>query len=146
MSPAQEEKLVRAACRALFLGTIVFGILAFKVRSFFGFGAIALFTGFMLIVQQAEKRTRARYSAAFDQAFASFQRAKPELKMERHYGFPSFTVTFQSEQDMQAAENTGHLNNFKLAIQELCAHRGWKANPFNVDRAVYATYVGRRYV
>ena len=146
MNRVQRAKLLHElGCLIVLVGVITLTILSFTLRERYFFGVIALIVIYVLILRQNAKKDERLFALAFDHAFESFQKAKPTLQIRNSYGFPHFTITFQSENDMNQAEADGHLNTLKSAITELCNHCGDKRNPFDVERAVYATYVGRRY-
>ena len=127
------------------LGSPLLIYLGFLVPLRYIFAGIIFVTICVLLLRHRAKKEKKVYLSILDKTFKSFQRPKPSLQIRGSYGFPHFTITFQTEDDMSAAEASGHLNAFKSTINDLCGHYGGKKNPFNVDRAVSATYVGRRY-
>ena len=131
---------------AVLISVIILIVLGFTVHLYYFIAGLAIAAIFTFVARQDVKRENELYFSKFDEVFNSFQRPKPTLGIKRGHGFPHFTVTFQSEGDINVAEASGHLNTFKSAINELCSDDyGGKKNPFNIERAVYATYIGKRY-
>jgi hypothetical protein len=138
--------LFRQTCLVVLLAALPLVYLGFLVPLPYIFVGVVFIIICILILRQRAKKQEKLCLAILDKTFESFQRPKPTLKILRGHGFPHFTVTFQSEDDMNVAQASGHLNKFKSEINELCGHYyDGKKKPFNVEWAVYATYVGRRY-
>ena len=77
---------------------------------------------------------------AFRAAFRDFDYPEPKLKTATSYGFPTFTLTFATEEALKAAQTEGRLGAFKYSISELYGHCGSVSNPFDAARAVRATF------
>ena len=90
----------------------------------------------------AEKHDHQRHIEMLKLVFAQSGVPVPHLKDGYSYGFRSFTLTFATEAELRQAEALGCIAAFKQAIQTLYGHVGSKRNPFDADRAVWATYVG----
>lgn len=147
MNRAKKAELLHGpGCLLVLIGMVALTILAFTVHLSYLIGAIALIVIYVFLSRRNMKEDHRLFSLVFDNAFESFLGTKPSLLIRNSYGFPQFTITFQSEGDMNLAEADGYLRAFKLGIADLCSHCGSKENPFDVDRAVYSTYVGRRYI
>lgn len=58
------------------------------------------------------------------------------------YGYPAFTVTFVSKNELRLAEEAGLNQSFKREIDVLCKGTGPKSSPFSADRGVLLTYQG----
>ena len=137
--------LIRQTCIVVLLGIFPLAYIGFLIPLHWFLGGIAFVIICVLLLRQGVKRQEKIYSSILDKTFESFQKPKPTLEIRHGYGFPHFTVTFQSEDDMNVAEASGHLNSFKSTINEICGHYGSKKRPFNVEWAVSVTYVGRSY-
>ena len=68
---------------------------------------------------------------------------RPDFAMRYAYGFPAFTVTFQTKEQREQFEKSGSNSLFTEAIARLCADRGDRSNAFDAQRAIYFTYGGR---
>jgi hypothetical protein len=136
--------LFRQTCLVILLAALPLAYLGFLVPPRYIFIGIAFIAICLLILWQDAKRKKMLYSSIFDKAFETFERPKPSLQIGGSHGFWHFTITFQMEDDLNFAEAGGYLNKFKLGISELCAKSSNNKHPFDVERAVYATYVGRR--
>jgi hypothetical protein len=145
MSPAQETKLFNRGCSVVLFGAIALGALGYFVHVYFAVAIIPLFAVWEVICRIKGKKDARILADAFDFAFEGFRASKPDLKKSNSYGFPSFTITFQTEDDMKRSEVEGRLRAFKDSIVALYGHVGSKERPFDVDMAVYPTYVGRVY-
>lgn len=88
------------------------------------------------------KAERQRELEAFAEAFRDFDGLLPEFKAESVYGWPSFTLTFDSKNALDLAEAQGRIASFKAEIQKLHGHMV-RGEPFDVDRALFATYEGQ---
>lgn len=145
MSPAQETKLFNRGCSVVLFGAIALGALGYFVHVYFAIAIIPLFAVWEVICRIKGKKDARILTDAFDSAFEGFLASKPDLKKSYSYGFPSFTITFQTEDEMKRSEADGSLRAFKDSIVVLYGHVGSKDRPFDVDMAVYPTYVGRVY-
>lgn len=142
MNPAQEAKLIRRGFLVVSLLLIALGALAsFVDRAYlFGAGGLVAIWAAVCIVQS--RREKARLMVAFKAAFGDFDYPEPKLKTGTSYGFPTFTLTFATEEALKAAQTDGRLGIFKYSISELYGHCGSASNPFHAARAVWATFEG----
>jgi hypothetical protein len=140
-----KKKLIRQVCLTVLLCILPLVYLGFLVPLRYIFVGVVFIIVCILLLRHRVKKEEKVYSSIFDKVFEPFQRTKPSLEIRSSYGFPHFTITFRSEEDMSAAEAGGHLHAFKCTINDLCSRYGDKRNRFDVERAVHATYVGDRY-
>lgn len=142
MDPAREAKLFQRGCLAVFLLLIALGALAYFVnrRYLFGVGGLVTIWAGVCVVQN--KRKKSRLNVAFKTAFGDFDYPEPKLKIGTSYGFPTFTLTFATEEFLKAAQKEGRLGIFKYSISELYGHCGSASDPFDPARAVWATVEG----
>ncbi len=143
MSPALETKLFNRGCSVVLYGAIILGALGYFVHVYFAVAIIPLFAVWEVICKIKGKKDARILADAFNSAFERFRASKPDLKKSYSYGFPSFTITFQTEDDMKCAEVDGSLRDFKDSIVALYGHVGTKEQAFDVSVAVYPTHVGR---
>lgn len=66
----------------------------------------------------------------------------PRLEIGSSYSYPTFTLTFLSKREREAADEAGLNQSFKHEIDMLCRDYGSKSNPFDADKAVWFTYQG----
>ena len=137
-----EEILTRFGCLAVLVGMICFGYLAYSSHWAYSIAVVGLIGVGWLFVQIAEKHDHQRHIEMLKLVFAQSGVPVPHLKDGYSYGFRSFTLTFATEAELRQAEALGCIAAFKQAIQTLYGHVGSKRNPFDADRAVWATYVG----
>lgn len=78
------------------------------------------------------------YRKCFTQVFGNLARP-PKLKCSRSYGFPQFTVTFETQQDLSRAKSEGLTQHFSNLIEGLCSDSGSPGNQFDVIRAIWFT-------
>lgn len=142
MDTSHEGRLFQRGCLVVFLALIALCALAYFVdRAFLiGAGGVAAFWTAICLIQT--RREKARLLAAFRVAFQDFNFPKPTLQMGTSYGYPTFTITFATEEDLKSAQADGRLGHFKHSISELYGHCGSENNPFDASRAVWATYIG----
>ena len=81
----------------------------------------------------------------FELVFSSFTESGPRLKCSSSYGWPSFVITFQSEDEYHLASQEGLIDAFKERIQKLLGHLGDSEKRFDAELAVYATWKDRNY-
>ena len=145
MDPASEDRCFDIGCLCVAIALIVLGWIAIFSDPKYWIACGVVLGGWWVIGSVRMKGHRARDAAAFAEIFEVLGSSKPSLEVGYHYGFNYFTVTFSSEADMEKAESLGLIERFQDRIQELYGHRGSKRNPFDAERAVYATYEGRTY-
>ena len=116
MDPAHEAKLFQRGCLGVFLLLIALGALAYFVdRSYlFGAGVLVVIWAALSIVQS--RREKARLMVAFRAAFRDLDFPEPTLKTGSSYGYPTFTITFATEEDMKTAQADGRLGIFNYSI------------------------------
>lgn len=61
---------------------------------------------------------------------------KPTLRIGSSYSWPTFDITFSTKEDLEFAETSGLIKQFKNKI------RTRYTKDFDPDRAIYYTYVG----
>jgi hypothetical protein len=127
------------------IGVAVSGYLAFSFSPWYSMAGVALLVVWLPIGAAHEKKHRESRLEAFEKSFETFAGSKPRYEEGSSYSFRTFTLTFVSKDEMKKAEETGHLRDFKTAIQALCGHTGSKSRPFDAEWAVHATYEGRTY-
>jgi hypothetical protein len=142
MKPRIEEKLFSLGCLLVLIGVCAFSYLAFFSHWTYSVAVVGLIAGWLLVCRIRARRDHRRHLAALSAAFSSSSLPLPRLKSSYSYGYPSFTLTFSSEAELKQAEESGFIAAFKQAIQSLYMHTGRKQNPFDADRAVWATYDG----
>jgi hypothetical protein len=142
MDPAHEAKLFQRGCLVVFLLLIALGALAYFVDRAYLFGAGGLVASWAAVCIVQSRREKARLMVAFRAAFGDFDYPEPKLKTGTSYGFPTFTLTFATEEGLKAAQAEGRLGTFKYSISDLYGHCGSSSNPFDAARAVWATFEG----
>ena len=142
MKPPIEERLFSLGCLLVLIAVCAFGYLAFSSHWAYLAAVAGLIGGWLLICRTRLRRNHRKHLEALRLAFAPSERPIPHLKEGGSYGFPTFTLTFASEAELKQAEESGRIAAFKKTIQSYYAHMGSKGNPFDADRAVWATYKG----
>jgi hypothetical protein len=104
-----------------------------------GFG---LLVAWLVISKMRSIHLHKKHQAAFEDSFGHLGAHEPILKESSSYSLPTFTLIFPSESALAKAEAAGSVTHFKRAIQALYGHVGGKSNPFDADKAVWATHVG----
>ena len=139
MTPVEESKAFSRGCLLVFVLLLLLGVAAYfySPRYWVGFGAICIFwlgvsTWKMLL-------DRRRLKALLSDCFSSID-TRPILTQTSGYGFPHFTLTFDSEEVMQASEENGEIHQFRSGVLKLYEHHGSKDRPFDVNLAVFPTY------
>jgi hypothetical protein len=122
----------------------VFGYLAFSSHWAYTLAVASLIAVGLLIVRIGKRRDHNRHVEALRLAFASAGLTVPQLKCGFSHGFPTFTLIFSSEAELNQADALGCITAFKQAIHALYEHTGGRRNPFDVDRAVGVTCAGRK--
>ncbi len=142
MKPANEEKLFSYGCLSVLAVILLCVWLAFSSSWTYGLLAACLLVGWLLICRIRLRRDHLSHTAALREAFSVPGITVPKLSERNSYGFPSFTLTFPTEEALKHAEEAGCVAAFKQSLQLLYAHVGGSDNPFEADRAVWATYDG----
>ncbi len=142
MDPAHEAKLFQRGCLVVFLSLVALGALAYFVDRSYLFGAGGVVAIWVVVCMAQARREKARLMVAFRAAFGDFDYPEPKLKTGTSYGYPTFTLTFATEEGLKAAQTEGRLGIFKYSISELYGHCGSESNPFDPARAVWATFEG----
>ena len=137
-----EEQLFNFGCLLALVGVCAFSYLAIFSHWTYSAAVAGLIGGWRLVCQVRMRRDHRRHLVALSAAFASSPFPLPRLKVGGSYGFRSFKLTFPSEVELTHAQESGYTAAFKEAIQSLYMHVGSKHNPFDADRAVWATYEG----
>ena len=96
---------------------------------------VGLCVGFLIYQSVSLKRKLLNaFNSTFDTATD-----KPTYLLSWSYGRPSFTITFNSEEDLERAKAEGLTNVFSEKIQNLCRSFGGKTNPFEAELAICYT-------
>lgn len=142
MNAQPEARLSSLGCLLVLIGVCTFGYLAYSSHWAYTFAVVSLIGVGLLIVRIGKRRDHHRHVEVLRLAFAPSGLPVPQFEDGYRYGFPSFTLTFPSEAELKQAEALGCITAFKQAIQTLHGHTGSKRNPFDVNRAIWITYVG----
>ena len=145
MSLDTSKILSNLGCLVVVGGSIACVVLAILIHPWFFVGVFLLLGVWIAYVNIREKQHRRACLSAFEDAFERFGGRAPALEIKSAYGFPAFTITFESEEDLERAESEGYIRAFKDSIQELCGSFGRSGQPFDADAAVYATFEGKGY-
>ena len=106
-------------------GLIACVVLAILVHPWFFVGVFLLLGVWIAYINIREKQHRRAYLSAFEDAFERFGGRAPALEIKSSYGFPAFTITFESEEDLEKAESEGYTNIgrlFKAASEAEAIH------------------------
>ncbi len=122
------------------IGTGLYWVCTSQWEYAFYAGCVVLF--WWGIAQKRIRRFRRLHIEALNKAFTSSDLPVPVLTERSGYGFPSITLTFPTEEDIKRANGLGCISAFKQSMQQLYEHVGSDENPYDADRAVWATYVG----
>jgi hypothetical protein len=87
------------------------------------------------------RRFQSICDTAFEQVYSQFH-PKPSLEKSNSYGFPQFTVMFDSKSTCEKGEAEGLNAVFKDRIAEICFGKGTPEHPFRVDAALSFGYPG----
>jgi len=112
----------------------------FNIFMIFG---VFLFFWFLYRILKIRK-DRQRQLTAFENAFKNFKGQRPTLEIGTRYGFPNFVLMFKTASDLEKAKSDGSIDTFIKSIQQLCNSIGSVDKPFDANRAVYTTYVGKK--
>jgi len=99
---------------------------------------ILLWLIYRVVYMRKKKR---EYHRAFLETFSNRGIQMPILKIRNSYGYPSFEVTFENEEQFEFAKKNELTKHFEKRIQKI--HEDIK--DFEVNRAVYFTWEGRIY-
>jgi hypothetical protein len=140
MTLAVENRLIRAGCLIVLIGTCVFGYLAVRVYWAYGCVAALLIPAWIL-----GSRYRARVAGQIDlealrEIFRPSGLPSPILRRSGRHGYPVFTLIFPSKADLESARASNCIAAFKAFIQSRYAHFGFRGNPFDAEQAVDVTY------
>jgi hypothetical protein len=140
MTLAVEDRLIRAGCLIVLIGTCVFGYLAVRVYWTYGCIVALLIPAWILV-----SRCRARAAGQIDlealrEIFRPTGLLSPILQRSGRYGYPVFTLIFPSKADLDAARASNCIAAFTAFIQSRYAHVGFGGSPFDAEQAVDATY------
>ena len=81
-----------------------------------------------------EKSYRDAFDCTFNESAFS-----PSYELRYLYSFPSFQITFKTDEELNMAKSVGITNEFNEKIYSLCKDRGTQSNPFDVETAVWFT-------
>jgi len=143
MSKALQEKLSSIGCLLVIIGVCVFIYLAYTSNWRYLIAAAGLVYFWIRISRMRLSQEEQRDIAALRSIFSGDELKTPQFKRGASYGFPTFTLTFDSESALRQAEGSGHIGSFKQYIQSTYANIGGKQNPFNAEFAIYVTYEGQ---
>ena len=142
MKPSTGEKLFSFGCLLVLIGISTCLFFAFTSGLRYAFYALCLVVIWLVIARIRSGHFRQKHLVALQDAFSEKDMPVPQFKESYSYGWPSFTLTFQTEEDLRRAKEAGCISAFKQKIQLFYDHLGGAENPFDADRAVGATYVG----
>ena len=150
MNLGNRDKLFSTGCLLVSISMCIFtylctlGYLTLETHWKYPVAVAALISVWMIIrhIGMWRGHRRRRHLELLEAAFAQSGQSAPQLKDGGSYGFPSFTLIFPSEAELRQAQESGCIAAFKNAIQSLYGHMGNKQNPFDAERAVWATYKG----
>ncbi|MFZ2276617.1 MAG: hypothetical protein WAW39_02415 [Prosthecobacter sp.] len=142
MKPSTGERLFSFGCLLVLIGISTCLFFAFTSGLRYVFYAGCLVVIWLVIARIRSGHFHQRHLVALREAFSAKDIPVPHLKESYSYGWPSFTLTFQTEEDLKLAKEAGCISAFKQKIQLFYDHLGGAENPFDADRAVWATYEG----
>jgi hypothetical protein len=116
---------------------VVLGVLAWWVSPWFLLPLVGGVVGWIGVCRGEAKREQARLDEAFAKAYEDFPGPKPELQKGSSYGYPSFTVLFETKEDVQRARVTGHTDVFRAWVLKWYGFDG-----FDIDRGFRTHYRG----
>jgi len=143
MSNALQERLNSIGCFLVFVGLCVFVYLAYTSNWRYLIAAVGLVYCWVRISKIRLKHSDQRDIDALKSVFLGSESNIPQFKRGASYGFPTFTLTFESESALRQAEKSGHISSFRQYIQSTYANSGGKRNQFNAELAIYVTYEGQ---
>jgi len=121
------------------VGMLFTGFMAVTRDSVYALGFFGLIGLWECICRTRAARDKRIHNGLLDHAFANLIRTKPHLQVSSRYGYPYFTLTFASDEDLTIAERSGQIAAFKSSIQKIYGHVGGGSRPFKANDAVYAT-------
>jgi hypothetical protein len=83
-----------------------------------------------------QKISQRSLTKVFRSVFKDSQIQLPTLKIASSYSWPTFDITFLTKEDLEFAETSGLIKQFKNRI------RSRYTKDFDPDRAINCTYVG----
>ncbi len=99
---------------------------------------ILLWLLYRVIYLQMKKQ---EYQKAFLEVFSNIEFQRPLLEAKNSYGYQSFDVIFEREEDFELAKRAKTTEEFEKRIQEIYKD----IQGFEVNRAVHFTWKGRTY-
>ncbi len=120
----------------MFIGMCVCSYLAVSADWRYGLAAAAMLAVWLVLGMIDGKRYQRDLSEALSSAFLDEKRPVVDLDRPGHYGWPTVTLVFATEADLQQAMMEGRICAFKQSVQTLLAHTGSTRNPFDAERAV----------
>ena len=145
MNPAREDKCFDIGCFLVAIAITGFVALAIFSDPRLWVVCAGLVGAWLIICRTRSNKRKSRNLNAFNENFDVLGDSKPTLEQGTCYSFTHFTVMFQSQRDMDNADQMGLTTRFKDEIQDLYGHTGSTDNPFDAERAVYVTYEGKVY-
>lgn len=94
---------------------------------------IGVMAGLFWLKQKMNERSVMR---VFHEVFKDSHMKSPALKLGTSYSWPIFGVTFSTKEDLEFAEKSGLIQEFKNKVSARYPKK------FDPDRAIYCTYVG----
>ena len=99
----------------------------------------------LLVIRLISAQVRSRLKQkkiqrAFEEVFGNKTATLPSFKTGSAYGYPSFTITFKTEQQLKEAIEGGLTHLFIDSIKDL--HSNIKS--FEAEKAVFLTWEGRK--
>jgi hypothetical protein len=142
VNPEIQQRFYSSGCLLSLFMLVTGGIAAFLGHPKYLLPAVPVVLLWFIYARVQRKAGRRWEQEAFETAFRDFDGSAPVFKSEPAMGWPSFTLTFDSQETLERAEAQGRISTFKAEIQKLYGHIG-RGERFDVDRAVFATYEGR---
>jgi hypothetical protein len=140
MTLTVEDRLTRAGCVIVLIGTCVFGYLAVSVHWVYGGVAAFLVSAWILLGRYRDRVAGQLDQEALQKIFRPSGLSSPILRRSGRYGYPVFTLTFPSKADLDDARASECIAAFKAFIQSRYAHVGFGGSPFDAEQAVEVTY------
>ena len=140
MRRSLRRNILNIGCLPIGIGFGVLVVLTFKVSWWCSLGALALVLFFFWLTQGIVKEDEKELREKYEEAFAGFSGTKPRFGIGNSYGWPEYTLTFRTEDELKAAEAGGYIEKFKETLRQMHADLGTKKNRFNVDAALTVTY------
>ena len=137
------KELLPIGCLLAIVFLVAGVVLAWMGKPIYLIGAVLFFGVVWWLASIRQKKEKREVESEFRTVFESFEGSPPVLEQSSSYGFPSFMITFASEEEQTQAEESGLLAEFQELIQERYNDAGSEDKPFDADLAVSAMYEGQ---